>query len=75
MPSAAIARFNPHPHGPRRRSGSPLQDPKSRDIIEELRHARTQQYLQSQYPGRPEPPDNLPKSEFSPWPNAYDDQE
>jgi hypothetical protein len=57
----------------RTRPGSPLQDPRSRDIVEELRHARTQQYLQSQYPGR-ERFTELPRREWSPWPSAFDEE-
>jgi hypothetical protein len=43
-------------------------------IVEEVRHALTQLDLQSRYPGRPEPPE-LPQSEWSPYPSAFDDEE
>ena len=64
MPSASVTRFNAH-RSPRRK------EPK---IVTELRHALLQQYLQSKYPGR-EPTPDLPKSEYSPWPSAYDEEE
>ena len=43
-------------------------------IIDEIKHAKTQLYLQSRYPGRPETP-VIPQSEFSPWPSIQDEEE
>ena len=63
MPSASVTKFQPYT----RRRRSP--------IIDEIRHARTQLHLQSQYPGRPPFTEALPKSEWSPYPSAFDEEE
>ena len=44
MPSASIAKFNAHPHAPRRRRRPP--------IVNEMRHALTQLELQGRHPSR-----------------------
>jgi hypothetical protein len=64
MPS--VLRFDPReaPWRPRRKS-----------IVAEYRHALEQLALQSRYPGRPQTPDDLPQSEFGPWPSAFDNEE
>jgi hypothetical protein len=56
MPSAVITKFNP-PRRPRKRH----------PIVDEMKHALTQQYLEKQYPGRKQsyPDEELPRSE---WP-------
>ena len=60
MPLAVIS----NAHQPRRRRRIP--------IVDEYQHALEQLELQSQYPGRPPPPE-LPQSEYSPWPSVYDE--
>jgi hypothetical protein len=65
MPSAVVSKFNPH--------GTPKRPHRHKVVIDQVRHALEQLEIQSEYPNRGKL-EELPWSEISPWPTAFDEE-